>query len=244
MAIKEHKKLKALTPAVPDKDSCWRASIWPGGDTLPNCGQILHTYSCYCSQHNYTKFLQNIYYQGGRFFKTKNVQVKKKLQPNTTIALLSECLYEQLHDYLVLNKRIENKTQSAHDKKAKSILCLHFHIYLSNNNNIMLRSITDLHPLKQLLIWRPKAPTVLRENKQLFIDLYLHPILIQSSEFSSSWFFCCLQRVLCVVNNFRWGYFWFGAINVGKLQKCSRLDWLCSFLNVELKIKTLFITLH
>lgn len=27
MAIKEQKKLKALTPAVPDKDSCWRASI-------------------------------------------------------------------------------------------------------------------------------------------------------------------------------------------------------------------------
>lgn len=84
--------------------------------------------------------------------KQKMFRLKKKLQPNTTIGLLSECLYEQLHDYLVLNKRIENKTQSAHDKKAKSILCLHFHIFLSNNNNIMLRSITDLHPLKQLLI--------------------------------------------------------------------------------------------
>lgn len=146
--------------------------------------------------------------------------------------------------HLLSSKWIENRNQSAHGKKVKSIPCLHFHTYFLDNNHIMLRSITDLHPEKQLIVWRPKAPTVLRENKQLFIDLYLHPILIQRSMFSSSWFFCCLQRVLCVVNNFRWSYFWFGAINVGKLQKCSRLDWLCGFLDVELKIKTLFITLH
>lgn len=51
--------------------------------------------------------------------------------------MLSECPYE-LHDYLLLNKCIENKTQSARDKKAKSIPCLHFHIYLSNNSHVML----------------------------------------------------------------------------------------------------------
>lgn len=67
----------------------------------------------------------------------------------------------------------------------------------------MLRGITDLHLEKQLLVRRPNAPTVLRENKQLFVDLYLHPVLIQTSMFSSSWFFGCLQGVLCVVNNFR-----------------------------------------
>lgn len=135
-------------------------------------------------------------------------------------------------------------THSAHNKRVKSRAPgLPLHIYLSNHNHIMFRGVTDLTPEKQSLFWRPNAPTVLRENKQLLVDFYLHPVLIQTSMFPSSCFLCGLQRVLCVVNNFRWSHYWFGAINVGKLQECSRLDWLCSFLDVELKRKTLLITL-
>lgn len=45
-------KGEAWTPAadVPDKDSGWTASTFPGRDTLPGFGQIFHPYSGNCSQ--------------------------------------------------------------------------------------------------------------------------------------------------------------------------------------------------
>lgn len=91
MAIKKQRKLEALAPTVPDKGTCWTASIWPVGDILPDFGQIFHMYSGYCSQHNYTKcaFLQNICCQGRQILQNKRClsKKKKKLQKCSKIQL-------------------------------------------------------------------------------------------------------------------------------------------------------------